>query len=154
MATTTVRLDSDEERILDALAPILRGRSNAIRAGAGPGIRCWPRYDVTATAYAECHTLFRLAVIGEMIPGVGLNSGPTRTHAKEKSMTSTQSKGRSPPNCDKQLPPHQGGVSFGRFLRRWSCPSRFGSAEPEKKVSSSASGSLQFHSLGNIDLDR
>ena len=31
MATTTVRLDSDEERILDALAARYGGRSNAIR---------------------------------------------------------------------------------------------------------------------------
>ncbi len=31
MATTTVRLDSDEERILDALAQTYGGRSNAIR---------------------------------------------------------------------------------------------------------------------------
>lgn len=31
MATTTVRLDSDEERILDALAQSYGGRSNAIR---------------------------------------------------------------------------------------------------------------------------
>jgi len=31
MATTTVRLDADDERILDALAASYGGRSNAIR---------------------------------------------------------------------------------------------------------------------------
>lgn len=33
MATTTVRLDPDEERILDELAEIHGGRSNALRQG-------------------------------------------------------------------------------------------------------------------------
>lgn len=33
MATTTVRLDPDEEHTLDALAEIHGGRSNALRAG-------------------------------------------------------------------------------------------------------------------------
>lgn len=33
MATTTVRLDPDEERTLDQLAEIHGGRSNALRAG-------------------------------------------------------------------------------------------------------------------------
>lgn len=31
MSTTTVRLDEDDERILDQLAPAYGGRSNAIR---------------------------------------------------------------------------------------------------------------------------
>lgn len=31
MATTTVRLDADDERMLDRLAPAFGGRSNAIR---------------------------------------------------------------------------------------------------------------------------
>jgi Arc/MetJ-type ribon-helix-helix transcriptional regulator len=33
MATTTVRLDPDEERILDELAEVHGGRSNALRLG-------------------------------------------------------------------------------------------------------------------------
>lgn len=33
MATTTVRLDPDEERTLDALADVHGGRSNALREG-------------------------------------------------------------------------------------------------------------------------
>jgi hypothetical protein len=33
VATTTVRLDADEENILDALAQIHGGRSNALRQG-------------------------------------------------------------------------------------------------------------------------
>jgi Arc/MetJ-type ribon-helix-helix transcriptional regulator len=32
VSTTTVRLDQDDERILDKLAPSFGGRSNAIRA--------------------------------------------------------------------------------------------------------------------------